>query len=79
MCLPQVELVEPPEGSVPGEKVTVAGFEGQPAGVLKKDLFDAVAPKLRTNRQLEACYDGVQLRTSKGVCVVQSIAGGGIK
>lgn len=76
----QVELVEPPEGVPLGESVTVAGFEGEPDGVLnpKKKIFESVKPDLATNSELVACYKGVPLSTSKGVCTVKSIAGGSI-
>lgn len=76
----QVELVEPPEGVPLGESVVVAGFEGEPDEVLppKKKIFESVKPDLATNSELVACYKGVPLSTSKGVCTVKSIAGGSI-
>ncbi|KAL3136535.1 hypothetical protein ABBQ38_005784 [Trebouxia sp. C0009 RCD-2024] len=38
----QVELVEPPEGSAPGDRVSVQGYEGEPGEQLnpKKKIFD---------------------------------------
>lgn len=40
----QVELVEPPEGSVPGDRVCVQGYEGEPDEQLnpKKKIFEQV-------------------------------------
>ena len=38
-----------------------------------------VAADLKTSEDLVACYKGQPLATSKGVCTVKSIAGGGIK
>lgn len=40
----QVELVEPPEGSTPGDRVCVQGYEGQPDEQLnpKKKIFEQV-------------------------------------
>lgn len=71
--------MEPPAGSAPGTRVLAAGFDGEPVGVLKKDAFDAIAAKLRTNGQLQACYDGVPLQTEQGPCTVKSIADGGVR
>lgn len=71
--------MEPPQDAQPGDTVTVPGFEGQPTAVLKKDLFDVISAKLRTNQQLEACYDGRPLQTPAGICTVKSIANGSVK
>ena len=40
----QVELVEPPEGSSPGDRVSVQGFQGEPDEQLnpKKKIFEQV-------------------------------------
>lgn len=40
----QVELVEPPEGSAPGDRVSVQGYEGEPDDQLnpKKKIFEQV-------------------------------------
>ena len=48
-----VDFVVPPEGAKNGEKVSFAGFEGEPVEVLvpKKKMFEACAPKLRTKRR----------------------------
>jgi len=50
--------------------VRFAGFEGEPVEVLvpKKKMFEACAPKLRTNDEGVACYDGVPFMTSAGPC-----------
>lgn len=41
----QVELVEPPEGSGPGDRVTVEGYDGEPDDQLnpKKKIFEQVS------------------------------------
>jgi len=75
----QVELVEPPEGAVPGERVTAAGFEGDPVAVLKKEAFDPIAGGLKTNSELVACYQDQPLVTSKGPCTVRSVRQGAIR
>ena len=65
-----VDFVQPPEGAVNGEKVSFEGFAGEPVEVLvpKKKMFEACAPKLRTNADGVACYDGVPFMTSAGPC-----------
>ena len=65
-----VDFVVPPEGASNGERVTFAGYEGEPVEVLvpKKKMFEACAPKLRTNADGVACYDGVPFMTSAGPC-----------
>ena len=78
-CRMQVELVEPPSGAAPGERVMVAGFAAEPVAVLKKEAFDSIASGLRTNADRVACYNGAPLQTSQGVCTVKSIADGGIR
>lgn len=76
-----VELVEPPEGAQVGERVTFAGFVGEPDEILnpKKKVWETLQVDLHTNTELVACYKDVPLTTSAGVCTVSSIAGGSIK
>jgi methionyl-tRNA synthetase len=71
--------VEPPEGAVPGERVTAAGFEGEPVAVLKKEAFDPIASGLKTNAELVACYQEQPLMTCKGPCTVRSVSHGAIR
>ena len=77
----QVELVTPPEGATPGDRVTVEGFSGEPEEQLnpKKKQFEQISPDLATNNERVACYRGSALQTQMGVCTVPSIMGGGIK
>ena len=57
-----MEILAPPEGAVPGDLVTVAGFEGKPDDVIKPtnkkavSVFEQVAPDLKTNESCEATY-----------------------
>lgn len=76
-----MELCEPPEGTAIGERVTVAGFSGEPDEQLnpKKKIFEQVAPDLKTDQQLQACYKGVPLMTSAGPVKVASVVGASIK
>lgn len=73
----QVELLEAPGGSSTGERITFAGHDGPPEAnpntVKKKKLWEAVAPKLRTDADGVATYvdaDGaaVVFETSAGSC-----------
>lgn len=75
----QVELVEPPAGARPGDRVSTAGLECDPVAVLKKEMFDPIAAGLKTNAECLACYNGAALETSSGPCKVKSISGGPIK
>lgn len=66
-----VKFVEPPEGASIGERVTVDGFEGEPATenqVIKKKMLDTIFPDLKTNSDGIATYKGVPLSTSAGPC-----------
>mmetsp|Transcript_23116 Transcript_23116/g.38029 ORF Transcript_23116/g.38029 Transcript_23116/m.38029 type:complete len:249 (+) Transcript_23116:26-772(+) len=76
----QVELVRPPEGAVPGEKVTFEGLTGAPDSVLnpKKKIWEAVQPDLKVNSELQATYKGTPFGTSVGLCTVQTLANASI-
>lgn len=54
----KVEILAPPEGSVPGDLVHVEGYPRVPDAVMnpKKKIFETVAPDLHTNEDLLACY-----------------------
>jgi len=57
----KVEIMAPPPGSKPGDKVLVDGFTMNPDEVLnpKKKIFEACAPDLKVNSSKEATYKGV--------------------
>jgi methionyl-tRNA synthetase len=76
-----VELIQPPQGSKPGDRVTAAGYPGEPDELLnpKKKIFEAVQPDLATNADRVACYRGVPLATAAGSCTAASVAGGSIR
>merc|ERR1719215_1450933 len=76
----KVEILSPPEGAVPGDLVTVAGFEGEPDAIIKPSsknkvsAFEQVAPDLKTNDALEATYKGVTWEVKgKGAIKAQSL------
>lgn len=60
----KVEILAPPEGAVPGDLVSVPGFEGKPDELIKPtnkknvSIFDQVAPDLKTNENCFATYKG---------------------
>ncbi|XP_068646527.1 probable methionine--tRNA ligase [Aristolochia californica] len=77
----KVELVDPPEAAVVGERVSFLGYSGEPDEVLnpKKKVWETLQPDLHTNEELVACYKDVPLTTSAGVCKVLSISKGVIR
>jgi methionyl-tRNA synthetase len=72
-----VELVDPPAGSVVGERVFIDGMTGEPLSsqqMKKKKTWDVVAKDLKTNAGFEATWSGGVIKTSAGVCTVKSCA-----
>lgn len=65
MFLSQVELLDPPPGSVPGDLVE---FEGYPSGVAdaqlnpKRKIWEQVAPDLKTDGNRVATYKAVPFK-----------------
>lgn len=59
----KVEILEVPAGAVPGDRVSVEGYPGEPDAQLnpKKKIFEEVAPDLKTNDEGIACFKGVPL------------------
>ncbi|XP_077212936.1 methionine-tRNA ligase, putative / methionyl-tRNA synthetase, putative / MetRS [Tasmannia lanceolata] len=76
-----VELVDPPESALVGERVTFPGFSGDPVEILnpKKKVWETVQTDLHTNTELVACYKDVPFTTSAGICKVSSISNGAIR
>ncbi|XP_035794617.1 aminoacyl tRNA synthase complex-interacting multifunctional protein 1-like [Anopheles albimanus] len=73
----KVEILAPPEGSVPGDLVHVEGFPRVPDAIMnpKKKIFETVAPDLKTNGQLVACYkEGSFVVPGKGPVKAQTLA-----
>ncbi|CAL5019371.1 unnamed protein product [Urochloa decumbens] len=77
----KVELVEPPAGAAVGERVTFAGYSGEPEASLsgKSKVWEKLAADLHSNGELVACYKDVPFTTSAGVCKVKTIANGEIR
>uniref|UniRef100_A0A182MYE4 tRNA-binding domain-containing protein n=1 Tax=Anopheles dirus TaxID=7168 RepID=A0A182MYE4_9DIPT len=72
----RVEILAPPEGAVPGDLVHVEGFPRVPDTVMnpKKKIFETVAPDLKTNGELVACYkNGTFTVPGKGAVKAQTL------
>uniref|UniRef100_A0A667XL28 Aminoacyl tRNA synthetase complex interacting multifunctional protein 1a n=1 Tax=Myripristis murdjan TaxID=586833 RepID=A0A667XL28_9TELE len=78
----KVEILDPPSGAMPGERVTFQGFPGEPDKELnpKKKVWEQIQPDLRTDGQCVATYKGAAFEiTGKGVCKAQTMNNSGIK
>ncbi|XP_068947795.1 aminoacyl tRNA synthase complex-interacting multifunctional protein 1-like [Petaurus breviceps papuanus] len=78
----KVEILDPPSGSVPGDRIAFEGFSGQPKKELnpKKKIWEQIQPDLLTNDQCVATYKGVPFEVKgKGVCRAQTMSNSGIK
>ncbi|KAK9762369.1 G4 quadruplex nucleic acid binding protein [Basidiobolus ranarum] len=82
-----VELVTPPAGSKPGDRVYFEDFQdGKPEAQLnpKKKIFETLQPGLKTNDSKVAMWTDAEdkphlMRTEAGVCTVTSVVGASIK
>ncbi|KAI0632093.1 hypothetical protein C8Q77DRAFT_1123841 [Trametes polyzona] len=79
-----IELVQPPEGSKPGDRVYFEGFEdAQPLSQLnpKKKIFETIQPGFTTLENREAAWIDPatksvhRIRTQNGVCVAPRFVG----
>ncbi|XP_029949867.1 aminoacyl tRNA synthase complex-interacting multifunctional protein 1a isoform X2 [Salarias fasciatus] len=78
----KVEILDPPSGAAPGDRVTFQGFPGEPDKELnpKKKVWEQVQPDLRTDGQCVATYKGAAFEVAgKGVCKAQTMSNSGIK
>ncbi|GAB0090869.1 aminoacyl tRNA synthase complex-interacting multifunctional protein 1 [Sergentomyia squamirostris] len=78
----KVEILSPPEGSIPGDLVSCTGFQRSPDAQLnpKKKIFETCAPDLKTNADLVACYQNSPLEVpGKGVIRAQSLKNVSVK
>ncbi|XP_028830992.1 aminoacyl tRNA synthase complex-interacting multifunctional protein 1a [Denticeps clupeoides] len=78
----KVEILDPPTGAMPGDRVTVQGFPGAPDKELnpKKKVWEQVQLDLLTDGQCVATYKGAAFEVAgKGVCKAQSMSKSGIK
>ncbi|XP_054460861.1 aminoacyl tRNA synthase complex-interacting multifunctional protein 1-like [Anoplopoma fimbria] len=73
----RVEILEPPSGASPGDRVVFQGFPGEPDQELnpKNKVWEQIQPYLRTNSQCVATYKGTAFEVSrKGVCKAQTMS-----
>lgn len=78
----KVEILDPPSGAVPGDRVTFQGFPGEPDKELnpKKKTWEQIQPDLLTSDNCVATYKGVPFEVNgKGVCKAQTMSRSGIK
>ncbi|CAL8331576.1 unnamed protein product [Lota lota] len=78
----KVEILDPPAGAAPGDRVTFQGFPGEPDKELnpKKKVWEQVQPDLRTDQSCVATYKGAAFEVAgKGVCKAQTMSNSGIK
>ncbi|XP_058405852.1 aminoacyl tRNA synthase complex-interacting multifunctional protein 1 [Diceros bicornis minor] len=78
----KVEILAPPSGSVPGDRVTFDAYPGEPDKELnpKKKIWEQIQPDLYTNDECVATYKGVPFEVKgKGVCRAQTMSNSGIK
>ncbi|KAF6128627.1 aminoacyl tRNA synthetase complex interacting multifunctional protein 1 [Phyllostomus discolor] len=78
----KVEILAPPNGSVPGDRITFDAFPGDPDKELnpKKKIWEQIQPDLYTNGECVATYKGTPFEVKgKGVCRAQTMANSGIK
>lgn len=78
----KVEVLSAPAGSVPGDLVHCEGYARTPDVQLnpKKKIFETVAPDLRTNDDLIACFKGAALHVpGKGPIKAQTLKNVNVK
>nr|XP_004663062.1 aminoacyl tRNA synthase complex-interacting multifunctional protein 1 isoform X2 [Jaculus jaculus]XP_044999120.1 aminoacyl tRNA synthase complex-interacting multifunctional protein 1 isoform X2 [Jaculus jaculus] len=78
----KVEILAPPNGAVPGDRVTFDAFPGEPDKELnpKKKIWEQIQPDLHTNDECVATYRGTPFEVKgKGVCRAETMANSGIK
>ncbi|XP_075464686.1 aminoacyl tRNA synthase complex-interacting multifunctional protein 1 isoform X2 [Ascaphus truei] len=78
----KVEILDPPTGAVPGDRVTFQLFPGEPDKELnpKKKTWEQIQPDLHTTEACVAAYKGAPFEVQgKGVCKAQTMSRSGIK
>ncbi|XP_028309210.1 aminoacyl tRNA synthase complex-interacting multifunctional protein 1-like [Gouania willdenowi] len=78
----KVEILEPPSGAMPGDRVTFTDFTGEPDDELnpKQNVWEQILPDLRTDARCIATYKGVPFQVEgKGLCKAQTLSDSEIK
>jgi aminoacyl tRNA synthase complex-interacting multifunctional protein 1 len=69
----KVELLEPPSGCKPGDRVECDGFDcSSPDAQIKKELSDQILSTMTTNNNGEATCNGALWRVANGKGVIKS-------
>ena len=69
----KVELLEPPSGSKPGDRIECDDYNcSAPDAQVKKELSDQILPQMSTNDKGEATYSGKLWRVANGKGVIKS-------
>eukprot|EP00004_Rigifila_ramosa_P024932 TRINITY_DN732_c0_g1_i6.p1 TRINITY_DN732_c0_g1~~TRINITY_DN732_c0_g1_i6.p1 ORF type:complete len:261 (+),score=67.79 TRINITY_DN732_c0_g1_i6:826-1608(+) len=73
-----VELLEVPEGSAPGDRVTWPGYPGEPVPQLnaKKKQFESIQPNFTTIADGTAVFKGVPFTLPRGVARAPTLGAG---
>ncbi|KAK2918841.1 hypothetical protein Q8A73_003212 [Channa argus] len=78
----KVEILDPPGGAVPGDRIIFQGFPGEPDKELnpKKKVWEQIQADLRTDGQFVATYKGAAFEVAgKGVCKAKTMSNSEIK
>ena len=78
----KVELIEPPAGAVPGERITIGDFDGEFDEVLnpKKNPWDVLREHFQTGKdEPVALFKGLPLKTSAGTPRAATLLGAPIQ
>jgi len=76
----QVEVLLAADGSKPGDRVEIDGYDSTPDAQLnpKHKIWEKVQPSLKTDGHGVATYKGAVLKTATGPCRVASLKDSGI-
>ncbi|XP_022079451.1 aminoacyl tRNA synthase complex-interacting multifunctional protein 1-like isoform X2 [Acanthaster planci] len=80
----KVEILLPPEGVVPGDRVSCDGYalgdDFPPQMNPKKKIFEQIKPHLKTDANKVACYKGSPFKVEgKGLCVAPTLADANVR
>ncbi|KAG0615008.1 hypothetical protein M758_5G007800 [Ceratodon purpureus] len=81
-----VELLSPPEGAVPGERIWFGSEEDQaiqkaaaaPNQVQKKKIWESIQPLLKTTDDCAAVFQDKPMRVSTGIVTCETLKGGNV-
>merc|ERR1712178_249997 len=80
----EVQLLSPPEGSVPGERIKFGSLDAKQQQpwtanrVQKKKVWEELQPNLNTSNKCVVCYNNLDMLTSVGTVTVESLSGASV-